>query len=87
MAAVRLKKGTAQWFRLVNSARIFINLRWYDSTYWYCYIWLISYPSFASVYELYSKYDIIKNAQKFNLSKSLRGSPASSTTISLEAIS
>ena len=27
LTAARLKKGTAQWFRLANSARIFINLR------------------------------------------------------------
>ena len=27
-----LKKGTAQWPRLANSARIFINLSWYDYT-------------------------------------------------------
>ena len=26
LTAVRLKKGTAQWFRFANSARIFINL-------------------------------------------------------------
>ena len=26
LTAARLKKGTAQWFRLANSARIFINL-------------------------------------------------------------
>ena len=30
LTAVRLKMGTAQWFRLANSARIFINLSWYD---------------------------------------------------------
>ena len=30
LTAVRLKKGTAQWFRLANSARIFINLSWYE---------------------------------------------------------
>ena len=30
LTAVRLKKGTAQWFRLANSARTFINLSWYE---------------------------------------------------------
>ena len=30
LTAARLKKGTAQWFRLANSARIFINLSWYE---------------------------------------------------------
>ena len=30
LTAVRLKMGTAQWFRLANSARIFINLSWYE---------------------------------------------------------
>ena len=30
LTAVRLTKGTAQWFRLANSARIFINLSWYE---------------------------------------------------------
>ena len=30
LTAVRLKKGTAQLFRLANSARIFINLSWYE---------------------------------------------------------
>ena len=32
LTAVRLKKGTAQWFISANLARIFINLSWYDST-------------------------------------------------------
>ena len=32
MAAARLKKGTAQLFRLANLARIFVNLSLYDST-------------------------------------------------------
>ena len=31
LTAARLKKGTAQLLRLANLARIFINLRWYDS--------------------------------------------------------
>ena len=31
MAPARLKKGTAQWFRLANLARNFINMSWYDS--------------------------------------------------------
>ena len=31
-AAARLKKGTVQWFILANLTRIFINLRWYDTT-------------------------------------------------------
>ena len=31
LTAARLKKGTAQLFRTVKSARIFINLSWYDS--------------------------------------------------------
>ena len=30
LTAARLKKNTAQGFRLANSARIFINLCWYD---------------------------------------------------------
>ena len=30
LTAARLKKGTTQWFRLSNSARIFINLSWYE---------------------------------------------------------
>ena len=30
LTAVRFKKGTAQRFRLANSARIFINLSWYE---------------------------------------------------------
>ena len=30
LTAARLKKSTAQWFRIPNSARIFINLWWYD---------------------------------------------------------
>ena len=30
LTAARLKKGTAQWFRLANSGRIFFNLSWYD---------------------------------------------------------
>ena len=30
LTAAWLKKGTAQWFRLANSARIFINLSWYE---------------------------------------------------------
>ena len=30
LTGARLKKGTAQWFRLANSARIFINLSWYE---------------------------------------------------------
>ena len=30
LTAARLKKGTAQWLRLANSARIFINLSWYE---------------------------------------------------------
>ena len=30
LTAARLKKGTAQWFRLANSASIFINLSWYE---------------------------------------------------------
>ena len=30
LEAARLKKGTAQWFRVANLARIFINLSWYD---------------------------------------------------------
>ena len=30
LTAARLKKGTAQSFRLANSARIFIDLCWYD---------------------------------------------------------
>ena len=33
----RLKKGTAQWFRLTNSARISINLIWYDSNIYIIY--------------------------------------------------
>ena len=33
LTAARLKKGTTQWFRFANSARIFINLSWYDITY------------------------------------------------------
>ena len=32
LTAARLKKDTAQWFRLANSARIFIKLSWYDYT-------------------------------------------------------
>ena len=32
LTAARLKKGTAQWFMFANSARIFINLSWYDYT-------------------------------------------------------
>ena len=32
LTAARLKKVTAQWYRLANSARIFINLSWYDHT-------------------------------------------------------
>ena len=32
MTAARLKKGTAQLFRLANSARIFVNSSWYDYT-------------------------------------------------------
>ena len=32
LTAARLKKCTAQRFRLANSARIFINLGWYDYT-------------------------------------------------------
>ena len=32
LMAARLKKGTAQLFRLTNSARIFINLCWYYSS-------------------------------------------------------
>ena len=31
-APAQLEKGTAQWFRLANSARIFINLCWYYIT-------------------------------------------------------
>ena len=30
LTAARLKKGTAHWFILANSARIFINLSWCD---------------------------------------------------------
>ena len=30
LTTARLKKSTAQWSRLANSARIFINLSWYD---------------------------------------------------------
>ena len=30
LTAARLKKGTAQWFRLANSSHIFINLSWYE---------------------------------------------------------
>ena len=30
LMAARLKKGTAQRFRVSNLARIFINLSWYD---------------------------------------------------------
>ena len=30
LTAARLKKGTAQWFWLANSASIFINLSWYE---------------------------------------------------------
>ena len=30
--AARLKNDTAQWLRVANSARIFINLSWYDIT-------------------------------------------------------
>ena len=30
LTASVLKKGTAQWFRLANSARIFMNLSWYE---------------------------------------------------------
>ena len=33
LTTARLKKGTAQWFKLTNSARIFINLCWFYSTY------------------------------------------------------
>ena len=29
LVTARLKKGTVQWFRLANSARIFVNLCWY----------------------------------------------------------
>ena len=29
LTAARLKKGAAQWFRVANLARIFINLSWY----------------------------------------------------------
>ena len=36
LAAERLKKGTAQWFWLLNSARIFSNLCWYYSTSKHC---------------------------------------------------
>ena len=32
LTAARLRKGTTQLVRLDNSARIFINLSWYDST-------------------------------------------------------
>ena len=32
LAPARLTNGTAQWFRLANSARIFINLCWYYIT-------------------------------------------------------
>ena len=32
LTSARLKKGTTQWFRLANSARIYINLSWYDYT-------------------------------------------------------
>ena len=32
LTAARLKNGTAQGFRLANSARIFFNLSWYDYT-------------------------------------------------------
>ena len=30
LTTARLKKGTAQSFRPANSARIFVNLSWYD---------------------------------------------------------
>ena len=30
LTGARLKKGTVQWFRLANSAIIFINLSWYE---------------------------------------------------------
>ena len=33
LTAVRLKKGTAQLFRLAYSARIFFNSSWYDYIY------------------------------------------------------
>ena len=29
LAAARLKKGTAQSFRLANSVRVFVGLSWY----------------------------------------------------------
>ena len=32
LTAAQLKKGTAQGFKLANSARISINLSWYDYT-------------------------------------------------------
>ena len=32
LAGCGLKMGTAQWFRLANLERIFINLSWYDIT-------------------------------------------------------
>ena len=32
LTVVRLKKSTAQWFRVDNLARIFITLSWYDYT-------------------------------------------------------
>ena len=38
LKAARLKKGTAQWYRLANSVRIFINLNWYDYTLYTLYI-------------------------------------------------
>ena len=34
LTAARLKKSTAQWFRLANLARIFVNFSWYDYTIW-----------------------------------------------------
>ena len=52
LAAARLKKGTAQWFRLSNSVRIFISLNWYDYN--------ISITNIANI--LYDAYNYIQTS-------------------------
>ena len=47
MAPARPKKGTAQWFRIANLVRIFINLSCYDSTFDTSYLWNVLWRAFT----------------------------------------
>ena len=65
LAAARLKKGTAQLFRLANLPRNFINLSWYD----------INIEALIMVYKYLIGREISEQKDKYNEAVAVEGIP------------